>query len=50
MKKFKQTLFAYENYDENCFLGQESRADGGINATRDHHNVISGLQSTKQTA
>jgi hypothetical protein len=34
--------------DDNCFLGQERRADDGINVTRDHNNVRSELQNTKK--
>jgi hypothetical protein len=48
LKKFKQTS-ACQKADGNCFLGQESSADGGIHATRDHGNVGSVLQSTKKT-
>jgi hypothetical protein len=43
LKKFKQTLSA-----RNCFLGQERSADGRINATRDHNNVIRVLQNIKK--
>jgi transposase len=37
-----------QKVDGNCFLGQESSADGGIHATRDHNNVRSVLRSTKK--
>jgi hypothetical protein len=39
--KFKQTLSAYQEGDNSCFVGQETSADGGIHATRDHNNVRS---------
>jgi hypothetical protein len=42
-KKFKQMLSACQKAAGNCFLGQESSADGGIHATRDHNNIRSVL-------
>jgi hypothetical protein len=47
-KKFKETS-ACQKADDNCFLGQEMSADGGIHATRDHNNVRSVLRKTKKT-
>jgi hypothetical protein len=49
-KKFKQTMSTCQKADTNCFLGQESSADGGIHATWDHNNIRSVLQNTKRTA
>jgi hypothetical protein len=46
-KKFKQ-MFACQKADGNCFLGQERSAGGGIHVTRDHNNVRSVLQNTKE--
>jgi hypothetical protein len=45
-RKFKETLYAYQKADGNCFLRKERNADGGIHATRDHNNVRSALQKT----
>jgi hypothetical protein len=42
-ENFKQTLSACQKADGNYFLEQETSADGGIHATRDHNNVRSGL-------
>jgi hypothetical protein len=39
-KKFKQMSTG------NCFMEEESIADGGIRSTNDHNNVTSVLQST----
>jgi hypothetical protein len=47
LKNFKQTLSVCQKDDGNCFLGQERSVDGGIHATRDHNNITSALQSTK---
>jgi hypothetical protein len=47
-KNFKQTS-ACQKADDNCFLGQERSADGGIHATRDYNNVRSVLRNTKKT-
>jgi hypothetical protein len=47
--KFKQTLYACQKADGNCFLRQERSADGGIHATRDHNNIRTILQNTKKT-
>jgi hypothetical protein len=47
-KKFKQTS-ACQKADNNCFLGQERIADGGIHAIMDHNNVRNVLQNTKKT-
>jgi hypothetical protein len=33
--------------DGNCFVGEKTRADGAIRATRDHNNVTSVLRNTK---
>jgi hypothetical protein len=38
-EKFKQTLSACQKADGKCFLGQNTSADGGIHATKDHSNV-----------
>jgi hypothetical protein len=46
-KKFQETLSDCQKTDGNCFLGQESSADAGIHATRDHNNARSVLQNTK---
>jgi hypothetical protein len=35
--------------DGNRFLGQETSADSGIHATRDHYNVRIVLRNTKKT-
>jgi hypothetical protein len=45
-KTFKQTS-ACQKADGNCFLGQERRVDGGINAPRDHNNVRSVVRYKK---
>jgi hypothetical protein len=45
-KKFIQTS-ACQKADGNCFLGQERSAYGGIHETRDHNNIWSVLQNTK---
>jgi hypothetical protein len=47
LKKFIQTLTAYQKFDNNCSLGQEMSADGQIVATRDHSNVRSVLRKAK---
>jgi hypothetical protein len=47
-ENFKQTLSVCQKAD-NCFLGQERSADGGIHATKDHNNIRSVLQNTKKT-
>jgi hypothetical protein len=47
-KKFKRTS-ACQKADDNCFLGQERNADGGIHATRNHNNVRSVLRNTKKS-
>jgi hypothetical protein len=36
--------------DGSCFLGQESGADGRINATRGHNNFRNVLRKTRKTA
>jgi hypothetical protein len=41
LKKFKQMLSPCQKTNDNCLLGQERNADGGIHATRDHNNVRS---------
>jgi hypothetical protein len=46
-EKFKQTFTASQKVDRNGFLGQETNADSGIHATRDHSNVRSLLRNTK---
>jgi hypothetical protein len=48
-KKFRQTLSACQKVDGTQFLGQERSAEGGIHATRDHNNIRSALQITKET-
>jgi hypothetical protein len=48
LKKFKQTLFACQKADGNCFLGQERSTDSGIHATRDYNNIRSVLGNTKK--
>jgi hypothetical protein len=50
LKRFKQTLFANQKADGNCFLGQERGADGGIQATKDYNDVRSLLQNKKKNA
>jgi hypothetical protein len=45
-KKFKQ-MYACQKTDDNCFLGQERSADGGIYAVKDH-NIRSLLRNTKK--
>jgi hypothetical protein len=46
---FKQTSACQEAVD-NCFLGKEMSADGGIHGTRDHSDVRSVLRNTKKSA
>jgi hypothetical protein len=38
LKKRKEVLSLCRKAYGNCFLGQETSADGGIHATRDHVN------------
>jgi hypothetical protein len=39
LKKFLTNVC--QKTDGHCFLGQESKADGGIHASRDINNIIS---------
>jgi hypothetical protein len=45
-----ETNIVCQKADDNCFLGQEMSADGGIHATRDHNNVRSVWRNTKESA
>jgi hypothetical protein len=47
LKKFKQT-FACQKADDNCFVGQERSADGGIHVAKDHSDIKNVLQNTKE--
>jgi ribosomal protein L4 len=47
-KKLKKTLSTCQKADDNCFLGQDRNADGGIHAIRDYNNARSVLQNTKK--
>jgi hypothetical protein len=40
LKKFKQTLFACQKADGNCFMGEERSADGEIQASRDYRQGL----------
>jgi hypothetical protein len=47
-RKLKQTLLDCQKADNNCFLGQERSADGGIQAKMNHNNVRSVLLNIKK--
>jgi hypothetical protein len=47
-KKFKQRLSACQKAGRSCFLGQETSADGGIHATKDHNNIRRVLRNNKK--
>jgi hypothetical protein len=47
LKNFNETS-ACQKADITCFLGQETSADSGIHATRDHNNIRSVLRNTKK--